>query len=246
MSDWIAIPPTPASPRVRLFCLPYAGGGTGIFRDWARALPAHVAVCPVKLPGRETRFTEPAFTDTAALIDAMAPAFRDLLDRPYAIFGHSMGAILAFEIARRLAGGTRAPSRVFASGRQAPHIPDPESPCHQFADDAFIEALKERYGSDTPAFQHPELIELMLPTLRADCTVCETYRPLPGDALACGLTAIGGDRDEMVTTDDLDAWAEHTTGPFDRVMLPGDHFFLDRDPAPLLRTIAERLDGIDA
>jgi len=132
---------------------------------------------------------------------------------------------------------------VFGSGRQAPHIPDPDVPCHQFADAEFIAALEARYGVRNEALHVPELVEVMLPTLRADCEVCETYAMTPGEPLSCPVTAIGASDDRMVTTDDLDAWRRHTTGPFDQVVVEGDHFFLDRDPTPLLDVIAARLAG---
>lgn len=240
-SRWFASP-SPDAGGTRLICLPYAGGGTAIFRDWPAALPG-IAVCPARLPGREARFVDPAFTRIEPLVDALADALAPWTDRAYALFGHSMGAIVAFELARRMRDrGLPAPRRLFAAGRQAPHIPEPEPMCHELPDAALATELRSRYGSTT-AFEHPELVELMLPTLRADCAICETYRHVDGEPLNCPIHVFGGTDDATVSADDLDAWRAHTSGPFTSERIDGDHFFIDTNPAPLLDAIRTALDA---
>ncbi len=238
-SRWFA-PPSPDPGGPRLICLPYAGGGTAIFRDWPAAL-AGVVVCPARLPGREARFGEPAVSHIDPLVDALADALAPWTDRPYALFGHSMGAIVAYELARRMRDrGQPAPSHLFAAGRQAPHIPEPEPMCHELPDDELAAELQSRYGATT-AFEHPELVELMLPTLRADCAICETYRHEPAAPLDCPIHAFGGTDDATVSTDDLEAWRTHTAGGFTSTRVDGDHFFIDANPAPVLAAIRTAL-----
>ena len=179
MNRWFSARDLSRPCAVRLFCLPHAGSGATSYYRWRRVLPGSVAVCPVMLPGREMRLAEPSLPDAGALADALMAASADVLDRPYAIFGHSMGALLAYEWTVRIAAaGLPGPVRLFASGRNAPQIPYTHAVLHRLGEEDFVEALRTRYGGLPEGFlADPEMREVFLPILRADLRLVETYRP---------------------------------------------------------------------
>jgi medium-chain acyl-[acyl-carrier-protein] hydrolase len=222
--------------RLRLFCFPYAGGGAAIYRLWPQSLPSEVEVSVAQLPGRGTRLREQPFTGLDALVRAAAEAIAPSLDRPFALFGHSMGAMIGFELARRLReqGGPQ-PERLFVSGRPAPHLPDHDHFTYNLPEAELRRELLRLNGTPREVLEHPELMELMLPLLRADFSVVETYVYRPGEPLGCPITAFGGLRDAEVSPEQLEAWREQTVGEFSLRMLPGGHFFLnDTQAQPLL------------
>jgi len=224
--------------RLRLFAFPFAGGGTGVYRSWSAALSPDVAVCPVRLPGREARIAEPASADLVALARAAGDALRPYLDVPFALFGHSMGALLAFELAHHLeATGAPPPRILYASGCPAPHvgIADPVS---GMSDADLVEHVRGLGRTPAEVLASAELLELILPTLRADLVACERYACAARPPLGCELIAIGGADDDQATPDQVAAWRAHTWGPFTARVLPGGHFdFLDQ-PAALLAQLA--------
>jgi len=235
--------------RVRLFCLPHAGSGTAMFNMWRRSLPAFVEVSPIMLPGREARLSEANYTDSEALIEQIASAVADHLDLPYAIFGHSMGAWLASELAQRLvAKCLRPPGHLFVSGRNAAHLPLSVSDLHKLPDDEFLDALGRRYGAmPKEVLETPELIELYLPILRADMTLIERHDYQLRHKLACSISVFAGSEDGNVTQEKLMAWQEHTTGAFEMRWFEGDHFYLTGASKPLLlELLSERLAALDA
>ena len=217
----------PAS-RIRLFCLPHAGAGTAMYNIWKRFLPASVEVCPIQIPGREVRLAEPSFTDCALLIAEMTTALSSHLDKPYAIFGHSMGALLALDLARSLrSANLPEPSYLFVSGRNATHVPMKHGAIHQMPDDEFLAALATRYGGlPQEILDTPELLELYLPILRADLTLLETHRYEALAPLDCPIAAFAGSDDPNVSVAGLQAWEEHTTAAFEAKWFSGDHFYL--------------------
>lgn len=242
--NWISARGRTDGARIRLFCLPHAGAGTAMYNIWKRFLPAFVEVCPVQIPGRESRLAEPSYTDCARLIADMTTALAGHLDRPYAIFGHSMGALLTLDLARSLrSSGLPQPSYLFVSGRNATHIPMKHGSIHQMDDGEFLAALATRYGGlPEEILNTPELLDLYLPILRADLTLLETHRYAPLAPLNCPIAAFSGDDDPNVTTEGLEAWAEHTTGEFDAKWFEGGHFYLSgTSRAALLQFIGERL-----
>ena len=221
--------------RLRLFCFPYAGGGPAIYRLWPQSLPSLVEVCVAQLPGRGTRLRDQPFTSLDALIEAAAEAIAPLLDKPFALFGHSMGAMISFELARRLREqGRPQPAHLFVSGRKAPHLPNHDPVSHNLPEAELRRELLRLNGTPREVLEHPELMELMLPLLRADFSVVETYVYRPGIPLDCPLTAFGGLRDSEVSREQLEAWREQTAGEFALRMLPGDHFFLNDAQAQTL------------
>lgn len=238
--QWFLTRPRKSPARLRLFCFPYAGGGTPIYRDWQRLLPEEVEVCAAQLPGRGTRLQEPAFTDAGALVEALADAITPLLDLPFALFGHSMGAVIGFELARLLRD---RPAHLFVSGRPGPQSRLERDRMFDLPEDLFWERLRRLNGTPAEVIEHPELRELMLPMLRADFSVVETYVYRPGPPLDIPLTAFGGVADAEVSREQVEAWGRETTGPFAARLVPGDHFFLN-DPWPrelMLREIARGL-----
>ncbi|HEX8719944.1 MAG TPA: thioesterase II family protein [Pyrinomonadaceae bacterium] len=239
-ATWFNCQKTGAPPAVRLFCFPYAGGGAAIYRSWGGILPKPVEVCAAQLPGRGTRMREPAVSDLGALVRALADALENDLDRPFAFFGHSMGALICFELARHLRErGAPQPVHLFVSGRRAPQLPSTQRVIHDLPEPEFVEELRRLQGTPPEVLEHPELMQLLSPLLRADFSLAETYAYAPGPPLDCPVSAFGGLQDEEVGREELEGWKEQTTGRFKLRMMPGNHFFLDEGRQPLLRSIAE-------
>ncbi len=243
---WLFLPNPNPQAALRLFCFPYAGAGATVFRRWSAGLPANVEVCALRLPGREGRLREPAFDRLAPLVDALAAELLPALDRPFAFFGHSMGALVAFELARRLRrDGRPGPRRLFVSGRIAPHCQRDRS-CHALPEPQFREELRRLGGTPREVLEHPELMRVLLPILRADFAVCETYAHEPDEPLGCPITAFGGLDDEMTRREQLEGWAAHTRAGFRLRMLAGNHFFLHSAEARLLQMLADELNSLAA
>ena len=218
-----------SSAPYRLFCLPYAGGGASVFLPWRPRFAPKVEVCPVQLPGRESRFSEPLFTQLDPLVDALTTAIEPYLDRPYALLGYSLGAIVAFELARKLREqDLKKPSCLFAVACRAPQLPDLESPLHKLPDAEFIEALRKLQGIPEGVLQNSELMELYLPILRTDLKIFETYRYTNGQSFNFPIKAYGGLEDKKASQEQLQGWAEQSTHSFSLKMVPGHHFFVDQ------------------
>ena len=241
-NSWLASCKPKPRARLRLFCFPYAGGGASIYQTWAEKLPDTVEVCPVQLPGRETRIRERAFTDVTLLVEVLAPAILPLLDKPYAFFGHSMGGLISFELARYLRRHQGPlPIHLFISGRGAPQITSSETAKSVLPEDEFIEELIRLNGTPPEVLDNPELMMMMIPLLRADFLLCESYTYKNEPPLDCPISVFGGLQDGETGPEKLEGWREQTTRGFVRRMLPGDHFFLHSHRADLLRLLAQEL-----
>lgn len=241
---WLPYRKAQPAPRLRLFCLPNAGGAASAYRAWERhGLPAGVELCAVQLPGRESRLRETPFRRAEPLVAALAEAIRDLLDVPFVVFGHSMGTILGFELAHRLRDlGLPAPRHLVMSGRRAPHLAD-EDPIHRLPDPELVERLRGYGGTPPEILAHPELMALVLPILRADFELVETHVVEHGrPALDLPITVLGG-RDDDATRGDLDAWRELTNGSCQVRMFPGGHFFVHSAMAEVLAFLGPLLDS---
>ncbi len=243
--QWLFLPqPNPAA-EIRLFCFPFAGGSAMIYRDWVGGLPKFVEVCAVQLPGRGRRLSEAPFRQHGALIPEMMSALAQYLDKPFAFFGHSMGATLAFEISRRLrVASVAGPVDLFVSGSRAPQLPGRTPPTYDLPEPAFIEELRQLNGTPQEVLDHPELMEVLIPLLRADFELVQTYAYGEEPPLACPITAFGGRDDGQVSLEDLEGWRAQTSAGFSMHVLPGDHFFLLTATQTLLRIISETLQRV--
>jgi medium-chain acyl-[acyl-carrier-protein] hydrolase len=242
---WLAYREVNPRARLRMFCFPYAGGGASAYRGWNTSLPADMEVCPVQLPGRESRLRDPAFDRAKPLIESVADALEPYFDMPFVFFGHSMGGMISFELSRELRRrGKTLPLHIFVSGRRAPQLPAREEPIHDLPETEFFEKLRELNGTPEEVLQHAELMKLLLPVLRADFAVNETYDFTEEPPFDFGISAFGGLGDEEVTKDDLELWKLHTRGRFRVRMLPGDHFFLHATKDLITEAIARDLAEI--
>jgi medium-chain acyl-[acyl-carrier-protein] hydrolase len=224
---------------LRLFCFPYAGGGALVFRDWSEILPKEIDVSAVQLPGRGNRLRESAFKEMPSVVEAVGREIMSLLDRPYAFFGHSMGAIISFELARLLRrSGHAGPTHLFVSGHKAPQVPKTEPFTYNLPDAEFIAELQRLNGTPREVLDHPELMQMMAPLLRADFESIQSYSYKDEPPLECPITALGGLQDPDISRETLEPWREQTTAAFNLRMFPGDHFFLNTDQPRLLRVIA--------
>ncbi len=241
-TPWLIRPAPNPSAVLRLVCLPHAGGGANQFRHWPAGLSPAVEVCAVQLPGRETRFREPPIPHYQPLIAALADALLPSLDRPYALYGHSLGALLAFELVRELRRrGIPGPVHLIVAAYTAPQLPRDRPPLHALPDDEFCEALRVRGGTPAVVLNHAELMQLFLPMIRADFAVSETYTYQPESPLDCPLSVLAGDNDPLAPLSRLTPWSELTTGPFESIVLPGHHFFPQTQQALVLQTIRRLL-----
>jgi medium-chain acyl-[acyl-carrier-protein] hydrolase len=224
---WIQRPRPRPGARLRLLLLAHAGGGASAYRGWADAFPEEVEVCPVQLPGRENRLRERPHDRVEPLVSELARALEPWRDLPYALFGHSTGALIGFELARHAARtGAPGPVHLFASGRRAPDVPSRQGDLHALPDAELIAELRELGGMPQALLDHPELMQLLLPVLRADLALTETYTPVPGATIAAPVTAYTGAADGKVAEEDARAWGRHTTAAFALRTFPGDHFYL--------------------
>ena len=244
--SWIVRPKVKLqTPLLRLFCLPYAGGSASMFYTWSTRLPAEVEVCAVQLPGRERRLNESPFTCLPPLVQALASALQPYLDVPFAIFGHSTGAIVSFELIRQLRREKApAPQYLFVSARRAPQLPATEPPIHQLPDAAFIEKLRRYQGTPEAILRDEKIMEIVMPTLRADLALNETYVYNSEPPIDCPISAFGGLQDREVSRDDLSLWRDQTTSHFTLQMFPGNHFFLHSEVEALLSVISQDLHSI--
>ncbi len=245
-SPWTQVSRPRPTARLRLICLPAAGGGASRYRDWPAHLPDDVEVVSVQLPGRENRFNEPAIESMEPLVGQLLDGLASYLVPPFALFGHSMGGLIAFELVRRLRPKGLRPVHLFASGCRAPHLPSRSPDWHTLPDREFIAAVEGLGGIPPELLADSQFLDTMLPMLRSDCTLTEMYVCRPQVPLSCPVTAFGGLADQEVFPEDVRAWSSHTTGSFRAHLLPGDHFFVNSARSDLLRLLVSELDSARA
>jgi medium-chain acyl-[acyl-carrier-protein] hydrolase len=227
---------------MRLFCFPYAGGGAFIYRNWQESFLATIEVCPVQLPGRGERLKELPFTQIKPLVEATAEALLPFFDKPFAFFGHSMGALISYELAHLLRREqAAAPTHLFVSGHSAPHLRNRQVISYDLPDVEFVEELRRLKGTPEQVFEHPELLNLMIPLLRADFEICETYSSSHEPLLDCPINAFGGAEDEEVPREKIEGWREHSSGDFSMHILPGGHFFIHTQQPAIVRNVVREL-----
>lgn len=231
---------TRSTPKLRLFCFPFAGGTATAFRSW-ESLPEGVLACPVELPGRGGRILEPPLRRMGPLIRRLAREMLPLLDRPFALFGHSTGALIAFELARALRLYGFQPAHLFVSAQPAPELPRTGPDCRYLRDAEFVGRMRRCGAAPPQVLRDVRLLEMLLPAFRADVALAETYTPGKRPPLTCPLTAFGGTDDPAAPHDSVAAWGQHTRGPFRVRMFPGGHFFILTSRAELVRSVGEEI-----
>lgn len=213
-----------------------------MYSSWSAGLPLNVEICSLQFPGRENRLKEPLITRITSLVLELTDAISPELTKPFAFFGHSMGALIAFELVRELYRQKKpSPLQLIVSGHRAPQLPDSALPIHALPENEFIKEIGRLNGTPEIVLQHEELMRLVLPTLRADLEMCETYQYLDQAPLQCPILAFGGLQDPKVDQKELTAWQEQTSGSFELQMFTGNHFFLHTSRGAVLHAIASQL-----
>jgi medium-chain acyl-[acyl-carrier-protein] hydrolase len=239
---WLDVPKANPASRLRLFCFPYAGGGAQVYRAWADHLPYDVELRCIRMPGRGPRVNEPCHTSMADLVCELHAVIASELNPPFAFFGHSLGALVCFELARLLRSQHQpGPLHLFVSGRRAPQVPIANRRLYELPDAELLVELQRLNGTPREVLQNTELMRLMLPSLRADFKVHGTYSYIAEPALRSPITAFGGTSDAFVSHEQLRAWQVQTTASFRYALFPGDHFFLNDCRSLLLEEINQSL-----
>lgn len=239
---WIRLFQAAPACSVRLVCLPHAGGSASFFFPLAKALAPEIEVLAVQYPGRQDRLAEPAVETIFGLVDGIFGALRPFGDRPLALFGHSMGALVGYELALRLQDAGRPPVRLFASGRRAPSRYRDD---HVYLknDAEIVASIRALNGTSTVLLDNPRMLATILPAVRADYRATATYRHEPGRVVNCPVTVLTGDLDPQVSPGEARAWREHAKGPLDLAVFPGGHFFLTECAAAVNTLLTTRLLG---
>lgn len=244
-SPWITCPSPNSLASLRLFCFPYAGGSAFSFRNWSEQLPHTVEVCPIELPGRGMRIKDPTFTQMPLLIEELAQSLLPHLDKPFIFLGHSLGAIISFELTRFLRKiDACTPMQLFVSGHCAPQISYSIPPIHTLSDTEFIDGLSRLHGTPEAALSNKELMQLLLPALRADFAIFSDYTYRPEPPLNLPITVFGGLQDPSASREMLESWHVQTNAAFNMQMFPGDHFFIHTAQSLLLDTLSQTLNKI--
>ncbi len=236
---WFLVGPRRAgAPRV--FAFPFAGGGSSVYRAWADRLGDVAELWSVRLPGRELRLRETPYRRLSALVTDLADELAPYVHEPFVFYGHSMGALISFELCREFRRrGRPLPRHLIVSGRPAPHIAPPRSDRHEMSDEEFLEELRGLGGTQTEILQDEELCRLLMPCLRADFELCETYAYAEEEPLSCSISALGGTLDADVPAENIAAWKTHTRGEFRSGMMSGGHFFINDHSADVVGIVAE-------
>lgn len=237
--------PGDESPEVsyRLFCFPYAGAGAAVFRQWPDHLPSHVELCVPCLPGRDARIDEPPAFAMAPLVASLAQEMLAWLAVPYALFGHSMGAFIAFDLALELSRLGRCPAHLFVSAQRGPSLLYAERPTFTLPDDEFVVAILARYASiPKRVLEDKDLRRVLLRTLRADFTLAEDYHYPAVGPFECPITVFGGADDKRIAREQLEKWSAETTSRFECHMLPGGHFFMNSFREEMLSLIRDNIE----
>lgn len=239
---WFLCPRPRRDASLRLFCLPFAGSGASIYHAWPNAFPPSVEVRAIQLPGRESRFREPRIASALILAKGIADALGPYLDRRFALFGYSMGALLAFEVTRELRRREhRLPSHLFVAATKAPHYPKPHPPLAHLPREEFLDQIRYYYQPSEAAWEIPELLEIFLPVLRDDAAMYDNYEYADEHALPCPIDAYVGAADRATPVAGAEAWREQTSAEFELTVFPGSHFFVQTALPELQGRIRKRL-----
>jgi medium-chain acyl-[acyl-carrier-protein] hydrolase len=229
---------------LRLFCFPYAGGGAAIYQHWQQHAPDWLQICPLELPGRGRLCTENPFISITELAAEITSALYPYTNVPYALFGHSMGATIAYEVACGLEAAGRTPARkLFVSGARAPFLTRRKPPVSHLADVEFLAHVRDLNGTPAEILANQELMAVLLPVLRADFALGERYRMRGLQLLRAPITALAGNEDEETPASDVQEWKRLTSGPFHSARFPGDHFFIRPNEASIVDLIRAELSS---
>ncbi|MBN3960271.1 alpha/beta fold hydrolase [Nostoc sp. NMS8] len=241
-NSWVICPQTNPQANLRLFCFPYAGGSSAIFRTWPNNLPSNVEVYAVEYPGRGKQINSAPFTRLELLVEAIAPVLIPYLDKPFAFFGYSMGGLVSFELTHLLRSQySLAPFQLFIAARRAPQIQFTKPLLHLLSDHDLQDELRKLNGTPKAVLESAELMEIFLPILRADFAVLETYIYTQKQSLECPITVFGGLQDQEVSHEALQAWREQTIAAFSLHEFNSDHFFIHSHQQLLLKLISQEL-----
>ena len=232
--------------KLRLFCFPYSGGGASSFYSWVNELPSDVEIIGIQMPGLESRLKEPPIKSVKLVVKTLENVIYPKLNKPFAFFGHSFGAFISFELTRKLSKhyGLK-PFHLFVSGIRAPQIPDSKPSIRHLEKSAFLKELNRRYGGITEEIsKDPDLVQELLPGLRASIELYESYKYVNGDPLDCPITAFGGLQDDTASQEDLEAWRQQTKCAFTLHMIPGDHFFIHFERKQFLRLLSNEIISV--
>ncbi len=232
-------------PKLRLFCFHHSGGTASFFRDWNKFLPLEVELIAVQLPGRESRNTDSYITNIKTAAKEIADDFHQYQTTPFVFFGHSLGSIIAFEVVHELRRYyLRSPEYLIVSGRNAPQTPSRDEILHNLSDELFVKGLVKYQGMPEEILQHKELLELLLPRLRADFTLSETYQYIKKPLLDCPILAFGGNDDSTVNHEELTAWKVQTANQCSVRLFEGGHFFINTAKKEVLDIISSIIKGV--
>jgi medium-chain acyl-[acyl-carrier-protein] hydrolase len=241
-SSWFNCSQPNASASLRLFCFPYAGGSSYSFHSWTKKLPKTIEICPVELPGRGIQMNSHLLNHIEPLVQAIEREILPYLNKPFAFFGHSMGGLVSFELIHLLDRKYNLqPIHLFVSGCRAPQIKNIKPPIHNLPEPDFLNEIRRFNGTPEAVLKNPELMEMLIPILRSDFTVWETYVYTQKSPLNCPINVFGGLQDPEVSLEELEAWREQTNASFSLNMFSGDHFFIYSSESFLLEHIAQKL-----
>ena len=239
---WIVRPRPNPGARLRLFCLPFAGGTASLFRTWPDGLPADVEICAVQLPGRENRLSEPLYNRMTDIVGALDKVVSPLLDKPYVTYGHSMGGLISFELVRQLRRENKPlPLHMVISGRRGPDAPCRFPDLHTLPQADLLKAIRKYGGTPEAVLQEKELMDLLVPIVRADFAVLETYQYREEPPLDVPLTLYQGTDDIRTTDEEIEAWRKQTTRTFTKRKIVGEHFFIQTARDEVLKALTEVL-----
>lgn len=226
-----------------LFCLPFCGGGSSIYHSWKKELAPDVTVCPILLPGREARINEPIHQSLEGLVEELSSQIDPVLTVPYAIFGHSFGALVGFELIRHLQKRGKTPKLFFASAHRPPQKPLYRAPLHPLSASDFEEKIKEYGGTPQAILSDPEVKKMYFKILRADFTLWENHQVEGMEPLNCPIVVFAGKQDQTVSTEDLHLWQAQSKDPIHIHLLNGGHFFLKESQAELIHLITTEISS---
>lgn len=241
-NPWISYYKPRTSAQIRLFCFHYGGGSASIFSKWQQDMPNYIEICPVQLPGRENRLEEPLYKNLVPIIEDLENDVFINQGKSFAFFGHSIGALICFELARSFRKHKlNMPFHIFVSGLAAPQFLKFSKPLFNLPEREFINELKNLFNPPNEIFEEQDLKELFLPIIKADFSIRDTYVYKSEPPLDCPITVFGGLQDSSTKKDWLEGWSELTTGKFSIYMFPGEHFFLNTSRLELLNKILEKI-----